>query len=199
MLPTRLLAGISAEQIGACTSGPQCHALLQSLPTLRKGLFLWLLEMMADVAERAECNRMNERAIAVVIAPNLYDQPTDAEIADPMAALNYTQGARAVFSPRNLRDGPCRQAGCRVARGGASEAVRWWLRGRVRVTRTRTRAAAGSVRCAGMARFVTELLMHYMVVRRRVRTESSSRDSRAALLQSGSGGAPVPPAESASE
>ena len=67
-------------------------ALLQGFPTLHKGLFMWLLEMMADVAERGEVNRMNERAIAIVVAPNLYDPPDPGDCPNPMAALTYTQG-----------------------------------------------------------------------------------------------------------
>ena len=91
-LPIRLLAGISSEQIGACDSGAKCMALLQGFPTLQKGLFLWLLEMMADGAERGSVNRMNERAIAIVVAPNLYDPPDPGDCPNPMAALTYTQG-----------------------------------------------------------------------------------------------------------
>lgn len=44
---------------------------------------------MADVAESKSVNRMDERAIAIVIAPNLYHEPTG--ITDPMKALQCTQ------------------------------------------------------------------------------------------------------------
>jgi len=93
MMPTRLLSGITSEQIRACQTGQQCMALLQSLVPMRKGLFLWLCELMADVAEHGDVNRMSSNAVAIVIAPNLYDiNPTDAEVSNPMAALVYTQG-----------------------------------------------------------------------------------------------------------
>ena len=65
---------------------------LHSLSHTNQGIFLWLLEVMAEVAEHGETNRMSERAIAIVVAPNLYDMPDDADVADPMAALLYTQG-----------------------------------------------------------------------------------------------------------
>ena len=92
MLPERLLGRIGMEQIAACESGQQCMDIMQRLPTLQKGIFLWLLEMMADVAEHGETNRMSERAIAIVVAPNLYEPPDPEECADPMKVLTYTQG-----------------------------------------------------------------------------------------------------------
>ena len=92
MLPTRLLAGIKAETVGNCQTGKDCMEVLHSLSHTNQGIFLWLLEVMAEVAEHGETNRMSERAIAIVVAPNLYDMPDDADVADPMAALLYTQG-----------------------------------------------------------------------------------------------------------
>ena len=128
MLPTKLLASVTPEQIATCDTGAECMALLHTLTELRKGIFLWLLEMMADVAARAAASRMNERAIAIVIAPNLYDPPPLQPGDDPMASLTYTQG---------------------------------------------------------MARFVTELLTHYIAVRGRVRERHASLR---ASVRAGSGG-----------
>ena len=89
-LPERLMVGISTEQIVACSeSGAACMKLLQSFSPQRQGLLLWLLEMMADVAELKDRNRMTERAVATVVAPNLYMEPAD--LTDPMAALHYSQ------------------------------------------------------------------------------------------------------------
>jgi len=116
MLPSRLLASLTAQQISECQTGAEAMALLQGLEQQQQGLFLWLLEMMAVIAEHKEDNRMNERALAVVVVPNLYDVNCDVDNgADPMAALTFSQG---------------------------------------------------------MAKFVSELLFHYISVRRRVRTAS---------------------------
>ena len=89
-LPERLMVGVTTEQILACSeSGVACMKLLQSFSPQRQGLLLWLLEMMADVSELKDKNRMTERAVATVIAPNIYTEPED--LTDPMAALHYSQ------------------------------------------------------------------------------------------------------------
>lgn len=138
MLPTKLLAGVTAEQIRACDTGAQCMAVLLTLSPLRQGIFLWLLEMMSDVAEHGAENRMSERAVAIVVAPNLYDPPPMTPGDDAMAAVTYTQG---------------------------------------------------------MARFVTELLTHYVAVRGKVRREQG-RD-RHVSIRSAAGLRPPPPAGAA--
>ena len=72
-LPTRLLSGATATDFAACTTGAEAMALLRDFPPALLGLFLWILEVMADVAQHQHSNRMTERAIAIVVAPNLYD------------------------------------------------------------------------------------------------------------------------------
>ena len=47
MMPERLLIDVSFEQASECETGPQCMQLLQSFPSDRTGLFLWLLELSA--------------------------------------------------------------------------------------------------------------------------------------------------------
>ena len=73
-----------------------CMEMLHTFETPKLGLFLWLLEMMADVAEKHTTNRMSAQAIAIVVAPNLYDPPgldgSAGAVLDPLAALTYTQG-----------------------------------------------------------------------------------------------------------
>ena len=128
MLPERLLSGISAEQLASCEGGPECMELLHTFAPPIKGLFLWLLDVMADVAAQRATNRMDERAIAIVVCPNLYDPPDAAALTDPLAAMAFTQG---------------------------------------------------------MAKFVTELLLHYVSVRTRVRSTSN--------LGVQHGGVPPPP------
>lgn len=92
-LPMRLLADVTAAQVSKCESGEECMALVQSFDRPRQGLLLWLLELMADVADRGDDNRMNERAIAIVVVPNLYGSLEDDILpVNPMAALEFTQG-----------------------------------------------------------------------------------------------------------
>ena len=80
-----------------------------------RSLRTWMLDVMADVAAQRATNRMDERAIAIVVCPNLYDPPNAEQLTDPLAAMAFTQG---------------------------------------------------------MAKFVTELLLHYVSVRTRVRSAS---------------------------
>ena len=84
MMPVKLLSVVSPAEITSCSTGAQCMQVLQRFPAAHKGVVLWLLDLMADVADQQEHNKMNERAVAIVMAPNLYDAPvTD----DPLDAL----------------------------------------------------------------------------------------------------------------
>jgi len=38
---------------------------------------LWLLDLMADVAEQCDTNKMSVQALCTVMAPNLYDTPDE--------------------------------------------------------------------------------------------------------------------------
>jgi len=116
MMPVKLLSVVSPAEITSCSTGAQCMQVLQHFPAAHKGVVLWLLDLMADVADQQEHNKMNERAVAIVMAPNLYDAPvTD----DPLDALMQTQK---------------------------------------------------------FTKFLSELLHHYIVVRKRVRSQSISVD-----------------------
>ena len=46
-LPEKILSTISQEEIARCTTGAECMQVLQAFPLPRKGLMLWLLELMA--------------------------------------------------------------------------------------------------------------------------------------------------------
>jgi len=62
--------------------------LLKAFPPQRQGLFLWLLELMADVSASKATNKMSEQNIAIVIAPNLYGMSGPSLVGgDPMAAV----------------------------------------------------------------------------------------------------------------
>jgi hypothetical protein len=84
MMPVKLLSVVSPAEITGCSTGAQCMHVLQRFPAAHKGVVLWLLDLMADVADQQEHNKMNERAVAIVMAPNLYDAPVTA---NPLDAL----------------------------------------------------------------------------------------------------------------
>merc|ERR1711871_146619 len=84
------LAG-SQEDIIACETGAECMQLLSTFPPAQKGLTVWLLQLLAEVAARGEHNKMSAKSLSIVIAPNLYELPAEVEASDPMAALTYAQ------------------------------------------------------------------------------------------------------------
>jgi hypothetical protein len=67
---------------------------VKSLPEPNKSLFEWLLDLLSDVAARADTNKMSAKNIgkhisifdvhvpAIVISPNLYSAPEDCDAAD---------------------------------------------------------------------------------------------------------------------
>lgn len=90
-LPMRLFDVVPSERRVACSTGAECLALLQSdaFPPLQKGITLWLLELMSDVVDNGEENKMSLDAIAIVLSPNLYTPL--AEGADPYEALHHAK------------------------------------------------------------------------------------------------------------
>uniref|UniRef100_A0A7S3K0I9 Rho-GAP domain-containing protein n=1 Tax=Aureoumbra lagunensis TaxID=44058 RepID=A0A7S3K0I9_9STRA len=58
-----------------------------TFPEPQRTLCLWLLDLMADIVEKRDINRMTAHNMAVVMSPNLYS--TQAE--NPMAALTMAQ------------------------------------------------------------------------------------------------------------
>ena len=55
---------------------------------MRLQVFLWLLDLMATVAEKEAVNRMSPKALAIVVSPNLYLTPMECP---PMEALVMSQ------------------------------------------------------------------------------------------------------------
>jgi len=87
-LPTRLLAPIPVETITNCASGAESLQLLHQFSELHKGVILWLLDLMADVANHQQHNKMSEEAISIVMAPNLYTLPEEAR-DEPLEQLRF--------------------------------------------------------------------------------------------------------------
>ncbi|XP_050384868.1 rho GTPase-activating protein 3-like [Argentina anserina] len=80
-LPTRVLDSLTPEQVMRCNTEDDCTVLMQSLPATEASLLDWALNLMADVAQNEQRNKMNARNIAMVFAPNM------TEMADPLTAL----------------------------------------------------------------------------------------------------------------
>ncbi|KAG1331039.1 Rho GTPase-activating protein 1 [Cocos nucifera] len=82
-LPTGLLDSLSPEQVMQCQSEEDCAQLTRLLPPGEAALLDWAINVMADVAQEEQQNKMNAHNIAMVFAPNM------TQMADPLTALMH--------------------------------------------------------------------------------------------------------------
>ncbi|XP_072994334.1 rho GTPase-activating protein 2-like [Typha latifolia] len=82
-LPEGVLDGLSPEQVLECNTEEECVELVKLLLPTQAALLNWTIELMADVVEEEETNKMNARNIAMVFAPNM------TQMSDPLTALMH--------------------------------------------------------------------------------------------------------------
>ncbi|OEL37638.1 Rho GTPase-activating protein 2 [Dichanthelium oligosanthes] len=82
-LPEGVLDSLSPEQVLHCNTEEQCIELVELLPPTQAALLNWVVELMADVVEEEESNKMNARNVAMVFAPNM------TQMSDPLTALMH--------------------------------------------------------------------------------------------------------------
>ncbi|RLN03321.1 rho GTPase-activating protein 2 [Panicum miliaceum] len=70
-LPEGVLDGLSPEQVLQCNSEGEFLELVTLLCPTQAALLNWAVELMSDVVEAEELNKMNARNIAMVFAPNM--------------------------------------------------------------------------------------------------------------------------------
>lgn len=70
-LPAGVLDGLSPEQVLRCNMEEEFIELVEQLKPTETALLNWAIELMADVVEQEESNKMNARNIAMVFAPNM--------------------------------------------------------------------------------------------------------------------------------
>ena len=91
-MPVRLL---NALPLNSIRTGKSDY--MKELPEPNLSIFLWLCDMMADVVALEQVNRMNVRAMAIVIAPNLYSAGDDASpqeiVLEMNGAVSIVEGA----------------------------------------------------------------------------------------------------------
>ncbi|GAB4861547.1 hypothetical protein Ancab_036739 [Ancistrocladus abbreviatus] len=80
-LPAGVLDSLTPEQVMHCNTESQCTQLVKLLPPTEAGLLDWAINLMADVVQNEQHNKMNARNIAMVFAPNM------TQMADPLTAL----------------------------------------------------------------------------------------------------------------
>lgn len=70
-LPTGVLDSLTPEQVMHCNTEEECTKLVSLLPKTEAGLLDWAINLMGDVVEHEQFNKMNARNIAMVFAPNM--------------------------------------------------------------------------------------------------------------------------------
>ncbi|KAL4354169.1 hypothetical protein GQ457_06G031170 [Hibiscus cannabinus] len=80
-LPTGVLDSLTPEQVMHCNTEDDCTELVKLLPQTQAALLDWAINLMADVVQHEQYNKMNARNIAMVFAPNM------TQMADPLTAL----------------------------------------------------------------------------------------------------------------
>ncbi|KAJ8547467.1 hypothetical protein K7X08_011053 [Anisodus acutangulus] len=80
-LPSGVLDELSPEQVLQCNSEEEFIELVKQLKPTETALLKWAIDLMADVVEHEETNKMNARNIAMVFAPNM------TQMSDPLTAL----------------------------------------------------------------------------------------------------------------
>ncbi|KAH7671365.1 Rho GTPase activation protein [Dioscorea alata] len=82
-LPTGVLDPLTPEQVMQCQSEDDCTQLVKLLPPSEAALLDWAVNLMADIVQEEQRNKMNARNVAMVFAPNM------TQMADPLTALMY--------------------------------------------------------------------------------------------------------------
>ncbi|KAK9071772.1 hypothetical protein SSX86_008201 [Deinandra increscens subsp. villosa] len=82
-LPCGVLDGLSPEEVLQCNTEDECAELVKRLNPTETALLNWAVDLMSDVVEHEESNKMNARNIAMVFAPNM------TQMSDPLTALMH--------------------------------------------------------------------------------------------------------------
>ncbi|GLT42536.1 hypothetical protein SLA2020_165290 [Shorea laevis] len=82
-LPSGVLDSLSPEEVLQCNTEEESVELVKQLKPTEAALLNWAVDLMADVVEEEESNKMNARNIAMVFAPNM------TQMSDPLTALMH--------------------------------------------------------------------------------------------------------------
>lgn len=70
-LPTGVLDSLPPEQVVQCQSEEDSARLARLLPPTKAALLDWAVNLMADVVQEEQANKMNAHNVAMVFAPNM--------------------------------------------------------------------------------------------------------------------------------
>ncbi|KAJ8748377.1 hypothetical protein K2173_003014 [Erythroxylum novogranatense] len=82
-LPSGVLDGLSPEEVLQCNTEEESVELVKQLKPTEAALLSWAVDLMADVVQEEDFNKMNARNIAMVFAPNM------TQMSDPLTALMH--------------------------------------------------------------------------------------------------------------
>ncbi|KAL2922792.1 Rho GTPase-activating protein 1 [Bienertia sinuspersici] len=82
-LPSGVLDPLEPEDVMQCQIEEDCTDLVRLLPATESALLDWAINLMADVVQEEQYNKMNAHNIAMVFAPNM------TQMADPLTALMF--------------------------------------------------------------------------------------------------------------
>ncbi|XP_039026338.1 rho GTPase-activating protein 5-like [Hibiscus syriacus] len=82
-LPSGVLDSLPPEEVMQAESEEECARLVRLLPPTEAALLDWAINLMADVVQVEQLNKMNARNVAMVFAPNM------TQMSDPLTALMY--------------------------------------------------------------------------------------------------------------
>ena len=85
-LPSGVLDGLSPEHVLQCETEEDCVELVKQLKPTEAALLNWAIDLMADVVEEEEFNKMNARNIAMVFAPNMTQVLQTAKVISLLAS-----------------------------------------------------------------------------------------------------------------
>ena len=69
--PTGVLDPLTPEQVMQCQTEEECAQVVSHLPPTEAALLDWAINLMADVVQEEQKNKMNARNVAMVFAPNM--------------------------------------------------------------------------------------------------------------------------------
>jgi len=92
-LPEGILDSLSPGQVLQCETEEDCVDLVKLLPPTQSALLSWTVDLMADVVEEEEMNKMNARNITMVFAPNMtqvfFENPLCLTIVKNLGVLRF--------------------------------------------------------------------------------------------------------------
>ena len=96
-MPVRLLNELPntlVVRVGRNPSSVPAGEVVHKLPEPNKSVFLWLLDLLAETVEKEPVNKMNVKAVAIVLAPNIYQCD---EMQNPQDYLREMEGAVSIL------------------------------------------------------------------------------------------------------